>query len=198
MGEHVSPMARRASHPTHVVGIGGSAGALEPFKGLLASLPPDTGMAFVFVLHLGPEANSQLAQILSRRTAMPVTLVCDGILLQANHVYVIPPNTDLLLEGDVFKVISPRTGRNKQVDGFLVSLAKALRTRAISVIMSGYGGDGAKGCQHLKQLGGVTLAQDGSAEVNEMPRRAQATGCVDFVLSIEQIARELERIGHRR
>jgi chemotaxis response regulator CheB len=181
-------------HPTYVVGIGGSAGALNAYTGLLDGLPPQTGMAFVFVYHVHPDANTQLALILSRHTTMPVRLASNAMLIQANHVYVIPQGTDLLMEGDAFKVVSPRTGRNKQVDLFLMSLAEAKGTRAIGIILSGYDGDGTAGCTHVKAKGGTTFAQDRSAEVNGMPLSAQASRCVDSCCRPTKLPRGLPKL----
>ena len=187
----------RVAHPTHIVGIGGSAGALNAYKALLDVLPSNTGMAFVFVYHIHPTANTQLALILSRHTTMPVRLASNSMLIHANHVYVIPQDTDLLIERDAFRVISPRTRRNNQIDLFLNSLAEALGERAIAIILSGYDGDGTAGCEHVKAKGGTTFAQDVSAEVNIMPRNAQAAGCIDFVLPSDAIAKSLAKIGAR-
>jgi two-component system CheB/CheR fusion protein len=113
--------------------------------------------------------------------------------VRANHVYVCPPDADLFIESYTFKVVSPRT-RNKQVDLFLTSLAEAMGARAIGIILSGYDGDGTEGCKHIKAKGGTTFAQDESAEVDGMPRSAQASGCVDFVLSPDKISDELQRL----
>ena len=184
-------------HPTYVVGIGGSAGALNAYTGLLDVLPSKTDMAFVFVYHIHPTANTQLVLILSRHTTMPVRLASNAMLIQANHVYVIPQGTDLLMEGDAFKVVSPRAGRNNQIDLFFMSLAEAKGTRAIGIILSGYDGDGTRGCEHVKAKGGTTFAQDVSAEVNGMPLSAQASRCVDFVLPPDKIAKRLAKIGAR-
>ena len=181
-------------HPTYIVGIGGSAGALNAYKGLLDVLPSKTGMAFVFVYHVHPTANTQLALILSRHTKMPVMLASNSMLIQANHIYVIPQGTDLLFERDAFRVISPRTRRNNQIDLFLISLAEALGERAIAIILSGYDGDGTAGCEHVKAKGGTTFAQDVSAEVNGMPLSAQASGSIDFVLPPDKIPDELRRL----
>ena len=186
-----------ALHPTYIVGIGGSAGALNAYKGLLDVLPSKTGMAFVIVYHVHPSANTQLALILSRHTTMPVLLASNAMLIQANHVYVIPQDADLLIEGNAFKVVSPRTRRNNQIDLFLMSLAEAKGKRAIGIILSGYDGDGTAGCTHIKAKGGTTFAQDVSAEVNIMPRNAQAAGCIDFVLPSDAIAQSLAKIGAR-
>jgi two-component system CheB/CheR fusion protein len=181
-------------HPNFIVGIGGSAGALNAYKALLDALPSNTGMAFVIISHLHPAANSQLAQLLSSHTTMPVMLASTAMPIRANHIYVIPPNADLQIESYTFKVVSPRTRRNKQVDFFLISLAEAMGARAIGIIFSGYNGDGAEGCKHIKAKGGTTFAQDSSADVNEMPLSAQASGCVDFVLPPDKIPDELQRL----
>jgi CRP/FNR family cyclic AMP-dependent transcriptional regulator len=181
-------------HPNFIVGIGGSAGALNAYKALLDALPSNTGMAFVIVSHIHPTANSQLAQILSGHTKMPVMVASAAMPIRANYVYVIPPNADLLIESYTFKVASPRTRRNKQIDCFLISLAEAMGARAIGIILSGYGGDGTEGCKHIKANGGTTFAQDMSAEVDGMPLSAQASGCVDFVLPPDKIPHELQRL----
>jgi len=183
-----------ALRPNFIVGIGGSAGGLNAYKALLDALPSNTGMAFVIVSHIHPTANSQLAQILSRHTTMPVMLASTAMPIRANHVYVNPPNADLLIESYTFKVISPRARRNKEVDFFLISLAEAMGARAICVILSGYDGDGTEGCKHIKAKGGKTFAQDMSAEVSGMPLSAQVSGCVDFVLPPDKIPDELQRL----
>src|SRR5450755_377178 len=116
------------SHPNFIVGIGGSAGALNAYKALLDALPSTTGMAFVIVSHIHPTANNQLAEILSRHTKMPVMLAVTGRPIRANHVYVIPSNADLLIEDYKFKVVSPPTGRNGQINLLFISLAEAMGT----------------------------------------------------------------------
>jgi two-component system CheB/CheR fusion protein len=182
--------------PNFIVGIGGSAGALAGYVSLLDALPPWTGMAFVIVAHLMPDASSQLALILARHTKMEVMVAIAGTTkLRRNHVYVIPPNADLLMEGAMLKSISPRTGRNKQVDLFFGSLAESMGAQAIGVVLSGYDGDGTAGCKQIKERGGTTFAQDISAEVIEMPRHAQEAGNIDFVLSPAKIAEELQRMS---
>src|ERR1035437_2413387 len=128
-------------HPNFIVGIAGSAGALNAYKALLDALPSNTGMAFVIVSRIHPTANSQLAQILSSHTKMPVMVASTATPIQANHVYVIPPKGDLLIESFSFKVASPRTRGNKQVDFFFISLAEAMGARAIGIIFSGYDDD---------------------------------------------------------
>jgi len=180
--------------PNFIVGIGGSAGGLKAYMALLDALPSNTGMAFVIVSHMLPTAHSQLAQILSKHTKMPVRVASAAMPIRANRVYVIPPNADLLIESYTFKVVSPRTRRNKQVDFFLISLAEAMGTRAIGIILSGYDGDGTEGCKHIKEKGGITFAQDMSAEVDDMPRSAWSLGYIDFVLPPDKMPEELQRV----
>ncbi len=181
--------------PIFIVGIGGSAGALNAYKALLDAMPPDTGMAFVIISHMNPTAHSQLAKILQRHTKMSLTVASEAMPILSNHVYVIPPDSDLTMENYRFKVISPRVGRNKQVDLFFISLAEAMGTRAVGIILSGYDGDGTEGCKHIKANGGKTFAQDMSAEVDFMPLSAQAAGCADFVLPLNKIPDKLKRLA---
>src|SRR5665648_515028 len=113
--------------PNFIVGIGGSAGSLDAYKTLLDAMPSNTGMAFVIISHMSPTASSQLAEILSRNTKMTVMVASMAMPILPNHVYVIPPDADLLIEKNyIFKVISPRSARNKQIDVFFASLAEAM------------------------------------------------------------------------
>ncbi len=184
-------------HPNFIVGIGGSAGGLNAYKDLLDAMSSNLGMAFVVVSHILPDASSQLAEILSRHTKMPVAVAKLASTLQANHVYVFPPDTDLSIENYTFKTVSPRVRRNNQVDIFFTSLAEAMGARAIGIVLSGYDGDGTAGCKHIKERGGTTFAQDMSAEVEDMPHSAETSGCIDFVLPPDKIAEELAKIGGR-
>ena len=181
-------------HPNFIAGIGGSAGGLNAYTALLDALSPKTGMAFVVISHMNPSAHSYLAQILSRHTKMPVRVASNAMRIHANHVYVIPPNSDIFIENYAFKIISPRAIRGKQVDCFLISLAEAMGARAIGIILSGYRDDGTEGCKAIKAKGGITFAQDESAEINEMSLSAQESGCIDFVLSPEKIPAALKRL----
>jgi chemotaxis response regulator CheB len=184
--------------PSFIVGIGGSAGGLKAYTALLTALPAHTGMAFVFIAHLDPLFESHLAKILARSTKMPSLQAKEGMLVQANHIYVIPPNTDLSLEDYTFKAVSPRTmnkGRHKQVDYFLESLAQSQGARSIGIILSGGDGDGTEGCRAIKSVGGKTFAQDLSAEIGSMPLHAEASGCVDQVLPVDRISAELVKIA---
>ncbi len=185
----------KTAQPKFIVGIGGSAGALNAYKALLDALPPDTGMAYVIISHMNPTAHSQLAKILQRHTKMLVTVTSEALPILANHVYVISPDSDLTMENYSFKVVSPRSGRIKQVDIFFISLANEMSDRAVGIVLSGYGGDGTAGCKHIKANGGTTFAQDMSAEVNHMPLSAQAAGCVDFVIPLNKIPDLLKRLA---
>jgi len=177
--------------PEFIVGIGGSAGALNAYKALLNAMPFDTGMAFVIVSHMSPTAHSLLAKILQRHTKMLVTVASEAMSILANRVYVIPPDSDLTMDNYSFKVISPRISRNKQVDLFFISLANEMGVRAVGIVLSGYDGDGTEGCIHIKANGGKTFAQDMSAEVDSMPRHAREALCIDFVLPLNKIPDKL-------
>ena len=181
-----------------VVAIGASAGGLEPVTALLSELPPKTGMAYVIVQHLAPSHESMLAEILSRATPMTVREVADGMTIEPDHVYVIPPNTNMTLEDGLFR-LGPYTrvrGWHMPIDDFFQSLAERFRSRAIGVVLSGVASDGSLGCRAIKGEGGITFAQsEQTARFPEMPKAAIASGCVDFVHSPAEIARELARIG---
>ena len=184
--------------PLPVVGVGASAGGLEAFTQLLQHLPADTGMAFVFIQHLAPQHPSMLASLLSRTTAMPVREVQHGTPVQPNHVYVIPPNTLMRIEGDVLE-LEPRKmerGAPRPIDYFFRSLAVNQKTIAIGVVLSGADSDGALGLQAIRGEGGIAIVQsESSAKHPDMPRTAIAAGTVDLILPPEEIASELARIG---
>ena len=184
-----------ALYPKLIVGIGGSAGALTAYKALLDAMPSNTGMAFVIISHMNPTAQSQLAEILARHTKMVVRVASDAMPILSNHVYITPPNADLLIENYTFKIISPRSGGHKQIDVFFASLAEAIGVRAIGIILSGYNGDGTEGCKQIKANGGKTFVQDNSAEVEHMPLTAFASGCVDFVLPLDKIPSKLKSLA---
>jgi two-component system CheB/CheR fusion protein len=180
-----------------IVGIGASAGGLDSLLQLLGALPNDTGMAFVVVQHLDPGRSSALSELLDRGTGMPVVQAGNNMEVQPNHVYVIPPNKDMVF-GDGLLQLGPRTeirGEHRSIDRFLRSLAEAQADRAIGVILSGAGSDGSQGIEEIKAAGGLTFAQDNSAEFGSMPRHAVATGAIDFVLPPAGIAAELARIA---
>jgi two-component system, chemotaxis family, CheB/CheR fusion protein len=184
--------------PFPIVGIAASAGGLEAFIQLLSHLPTDTGMAFVLIQHLAPDRHSLLAEILGRITPMPVLEVADGLTPEPNHIYVIPPNSKLLLLEGTLRLL-PREkvdGKYMPADAFFASLAVDRGNKAIAVVLSGADGDGALGLMAIKAAGGVTFAQcEETAKFDGMPSTAVATGNVDFVLPPEAIARELENLS---
>src|SRR4030095_10447997 len=167
----------RGSFP--IVGVGASAGGLEAFTELLKNLPLDTGMGFVLVQHLDPQHESALADLLSRATSMPVREVTNNLPVEANHVYVIPPNTKLGIAHGVLKLQPREQSRTpaRSIDSFFESLAQDQREHAIGVILSGTATDGTVGMEAVKAEGGITFAQDDSARYDSMPRSAIAAGC---------------------
>jgi two-component system CheB/CheR fusion protein len=180
-----------------IVGIGASAGGLEAFTDLLGALPPNTGMAFVLVQHLDPDHPSLLTTLLGRTTAMAVEEIQDGVRIQPNHVYVIPPNTSLSLAEGALR-LAPRSGRSRHlpIDDFFFSLADEQQRLAIGVILSGTASDGAEGIRAIKARCGITFAQnEESAQFRGMPQAARATGAVDYIRTPVEIAQELVRIG---
>jgi two-component system, chemotaxis family, CheB/CheR fusion protein len=181
-----------------IVGVGASAGGLEAFTQLLKHLSTDTGMAFVLIQHLDPTHASLLTEILAKATSMLVTEVRDGMEVIPNQVYIIPPNTEMVLAENSLQ-LSPREkihGMHLPIDRFFQSLATHRQHRAVAVVLSGADGDGALGITAVKAAGGITFAQDrDSAKFGGMPRQAIATGCIDFVLSPAGIAAELNTIS---
>ena len=151
-------------------------------------------MAFIIASQIHPVADSQLAQVLSRHTKMPVRQAAKGMPIQANHTYVMPAYAALQIKGYAFKAASRRTRANHPVDLLFMYLAEAMGARAIGIILSGYGDDGTEGCQHIQAHGGRTFAQDVSAEVPNMPLSAQASGWIDFVLPPGDMPDALRRV----
>ena len=186
---------REKFYPKLIVGIGGSAGALDAYKMLLRAIPPDIGMAFVIISHMSPTTHSLLAEILSRHTKMPVNVASMTMPILTNNVYIIPPDSDLSIENYTFKITSPRSDRGKQIDIFFTSLAQAMGVRAIGIVLSGYDGDGTEGCRYIQANGGKTFAQDMSAEVDFMPLSAQASGCADFIMPLDKIPDKLKSLA---
>src|SRR6266513_2745858 len=187
--------SRRGLFP--IVGVGASAGGLEAFTQLLKALGPGTGMAYVLVQHLDPSHESALTELLAKATEMPVRQVTDATPVEPNHVYVIPPNVDMIISQGILR-LTARTetgGYHMPIDRFLRSLAEDQGSNAIGVILSGTASDGTLGLAAIKAEGGITFAQDEkSAKYDGMPQSAIAAGCVDLVLPPDRIAEELARI----
>ncbi len=184
--------------PFLVVGVGASAGGLEAYTELLEALPTNPNLALLLVSHLDPDQKSHLVEILSRVSKMPVREVTEGMKIEADRVFVIPPGSTMeVVDGHLG--LSPRPPRHVQhmpVDHLFRSLATIQKSRSVGVVLSGNGSDGAIALQAIKAAGGVTFAQDErSAKHPGMPRAAALDGNVDHVLRPREIARELERIA---
>jgi two-component system, chemotaxis family, CheB/CheR fusion protein len=190
------PADRPESFP--IVGIGASAGGFESISILLKSLRPDTGLAFVIIQHLGPASHSELANLLVKTTHMPVVEVQDRMPVEPNHVYVLTPNYDVILEDRRLRLVR-RPGSERvhmPIDHFFRSLAAEENERAIGVILSGTGTDGTLGLRAIKEADGLTYAEsDATAKYFAMPSSAILAGCVDAVRTAKNIAQELETIA---
>lgn len=188
---------RSAAHPSCVVGIGASAGGLEALQQLLTYLPSNTGMAFVIIQHLAPDHKSLLSEILGKFTVMPVIEAKNGMLVEKNHIYMIPPKYNIEIESDILRLEEyDHTKINHPVDIFFRSLAVAYENRAIAVILSGTGSDGTNGIRSIKEANGLIIVQTPeSAKFDGMPRNAISTGIVDMIRNPENIAREMAHIA---
>ena len=183
-----------------VVCVGGSAGGLDAYIRLLSHLPCDLGVAVVIVNHLRKTA-TLLHEILPRYTQMPVELITQGLVIRPNHVFIIPPQRDLHVVDGAFLLapISKPRGWPDVITVFLHSLAENWRGKLIAVIVSGYDGDGADALCAIRDVGGVSIAQNlETAEQPAMPESAIASGFVDFILSPEGIAAEIAQIARER
>jgi two-component system, chemotaxis family, CheB/CheR fusion protein len=181
------------------VGIGASAGGLEALIEVLGAVPA-TGMAFIVVQHLDPKHESLLPEILTKKTAMAVSLATPQEAIQPDHVYVIPPDALLTVQNGLLE-LKPRTSAPERpfpVDLLFSSLAAAYGEGAIGIVLSGADADGSLGLREIKHAGGFTFAQQPeSARFPMMPRQAIETGCVDLVLRPKEIAGELARLSRR-
>jgi len=181
--------------PPLIVGLGASAGGLDAFKAFLIHMPPRSGMAFVLVQHLDPHHKSLLVELLGKSTKMPVLQAEDGLPVAPDHIYVIPPNAVLTIEGGVLGVTKPAALEHRMpINLFFASLAEDQEDNAVAIILSGTGSDGSNGLKAIKAHGGVTLAQagpDGTA-MQGMPGSAAATGLIDAVLRVEAMPAWLE------
>jgi two-component system, chemotaxis family, protein-glutamate methylesterase/glutaminase len=179
-----------------VVCIGGSAGGLDAYIRLLTHLPADMGVAFVIVNHLRTVA-TMLHEILPKYTQMPVELITEKLDITPNHVFIIPEKRDLhVLDGEFrLKPISKPHGWPDVITVFMLSLAQNWDGKLIAVIVSGYDGDGADAMCSIQDVGGVTIAQKPqTATQPDMPESAIASGCIDYILSPEEIATQIVKI----
>ncbi|RZM14026.1 MAG: histidine kinase, partial [Pedobacter sp.] len=173
-----------------VTAIGASAGGIQALKVFFESVPPHSGIAYVVILHLSPDHDSQLAAVLAGSTSMPIQQVQKKTRLEPDQVYVIPPDKHLTLEeGNL--MVSPNIDlaeRRAPVDIFLRSLAEVHRSLSVAVILSGTGANGSMGLKRIKEMGGVVFVQNPrEAQFNEMPRNAIGTHLVDDVLNVAEI-----------
>ncbi|HZQ62489.1 MAG TPA: CheR family methyltransferase [Casimicrobiaceae bacterium] len=173
-----------------VVGIGASAGGVDALQKFFANVRPDSGMAYVVVLHLSPDHESELGNVLQHQAAIPVLQVSESVRVEPNHAYVLAPNRSLHMRDDSLELAPLHTmhERRAPIDIFFRTLAVCLGSRAACVVLSGTGADGSMGMKSVKEYGGVCLVQDpAQAQYSDMPRHCIATGLVDYVLPVEQI-----------
>ena len=183
-----------------VVGLGASAGGLDAARGLLAALPAGTGMAFILIQHLDPTHVSMMVDLLAGHTPMKVQQAADGMPIEREHLYLIPPGHYLSIRAGALRLSEPaqRHGARLPFDFFLRSLAEEVGERAICVTLSGTGGDGSLGLKAVKEKGGLVIVQDpGEAEYDGMPRSAIMTGAVDLVLPVGKIPEILAKYGRQ-
>lgn len=191
------PTPKVAAFP--IVGVGASAGGLAATTELLQALGATPGIAVVIVHHLAPNHPSKLAEILAKATPMPVAVASEGARIEVDHIYVIPHAADVTVAGGLLH-LTPRDeqrGLHLPVDRLFESLAEDQDSSAVGVVLSGTGFDGTAGVRAIHAAGGITFAQDITAQHPDMPRNAVATGCVGFVLAPGAMARELTRLGER-
>lgn len=177
-----------------MVGVGGSAGAIQSLQVFFETLPHNSGMVYVVILHLSPEHNSAVVDMIGRWTRMPVAWVTDGQKAEVDHVYVVPPGKHMLAENGTFALreLEKSRGPHVAVDLFFRSLADSHGAHAAAVVLSGMDGDGSIGIKRIKERGGLTIAQDpDEAQHSGMPRSAIATGMVDWVLRVGQMPSRL-------
>lgn len=184
-----------------VVGLGASAGGIQALKEFFSRVPKDSGIAYVVILHMSPEHESKLAQILQSTTTIPVNQVQERIRVLPNHVYVIPPSQNLSMT-DGHLQLTDMIGveeRRSPVDLFFRTLAETNDSRAVSVVLSGTGANGSMGLKRIKEYGGVAFAQDpAEAQYTDMPRNAIATGLVDYVLPVAEIPAKIFSYNEHR
>jgi len=189
---------KSASKDFPVVCVGGSAGGLDAYIRLLQKLPTDMGVAVVIVNHVRTLA-TMLHEILPRFTKMPVELITEKLDIKPNHVFIIPEQRDLHVLNDEFRLkpISKPRGWPDVITVFLKSLTQNWDGKIVAVIVSGYDGDGAEALRGIKEVGGITIAQKPeTASQPDMPESAIASGCIDYILSPEDIAQRIIKIAH--
>ena len=194
ISEHSGSVSELTKVPFPVVGLGASAGGLEAFKNFFQAMPADSNMAFVLVQHLDPTHESMMTDLLTKYTAMRVMQIEDDMALASNTLFMIPPNKYLFIQDGRLKLTEPivRRGMRMPIDFLFRSMAESLQERAICIVLSGTGADGALGVRAVKGEGGTVFVQEPrTAQYDGMPKSAIATGVVDFVLPVEDMPRAL-------
>ena len=184
-------------HRPYVVGIGASAGGIEALQEFFHHVAPDSGAAYVVILHLSPDHDSHLAEVLQHAAPIPVTQVAGHAAIEANHVYVVPPNRMLRIEGRRLEVadITRKEERRAPVDMFFRSLADARGSRSAAVVLSGTGPNGSSGLKRIKEYGGLVVAQEpDDGEVRRHAAQLDRTGLVDLVLPIAEMPKRILRV----
>jgi len=184
-----------------IIGIGASAGGLEALELFLKNVPPSSGMAFVIVQHLDPTHKGIMAELLQRSTPMPVQQITDDLVVEKNHVYIIPPNKDLTLFHGVLRLLDPIKPRGLRlpIDYFFRSLADDLMELSIGVILSGMGSDGMLGLRAIKEIGGGAFVQDPlTSKFDGMPRSSINAGLADVVAPVEELPKRIIDFFHHR
>lgn len=182
------------STPIYYVGVGASAGGLEALEAFFSPMAPDSGLAFIVIQHLSPDYKSMMVELLSKRTAMAVRRAEEGMRVEANSLYLIPPKKNLsIFHGKLLLSESDHSrGLNLPIDVFLRSLADDQAEKAIGVILSGTGSDGVRGIRAIKEAGGMVMVQsEESAKFDGMPRAAISTGLADFILPPDEMPAKL-------
>src|SRR3954463_13610559 len=187
IGPSVRPLD---SAPTYVVGIGASAGGLEALEHFFDNVPTKTGMAFVVVQHLSPDFKSLMDEILARRTPLPISLVEDAMVVEPDHIYLIPPKKEMIISGG--RLLLSERDREQEltlpIDVFFRSLAQDCGTRAVAIVLSGGGSDGSRGIRAIHEAGGLVIVQDvESAQFDGMPKTARDAGVATFVLAPQEM-----------
>lgn len=185
--------------PVPIVAIGGSAGGQQAILELLSHLSVHTGLAYVYIQHLSPTYDSKLDVILSAATSMPVLEARQSMHVLPNHLYIIPPNKDMEIIDGVLSLMprKPKPQPHLPIDQFFISLSERQKDGAIGIVLSGMASDGTLGLKAIKVAGGVTFAQDISAEFQSMPQSAIKEGVVDMILSPKEMAAELLRLSKK-
>lgn len=179
-------MTSQSGSPAHLVGIGASAGGLEPLEEFFKNLPANTGAAYVVVQHLSPDFKSMMDEILARFTSLPIKRVTDGLEVFPDQIYLIPPKKEMVISEGKLRLSERSSGAapSMPIDIFFRSMADDYGPNCVAVVLSGSGSDGSRGLENVHSAGGLVISQSKeSARFDSMPASAQATGFVDHILA---------------